>query len=79
LHFHIKLVNAYISVFFVRVGGALVCFNFFFKRGRKILKFFSWAGQTHSLASFGLSLGMWGLTMCVAAALAHTAYHNTID
>jgi hypothetical protein len=94
LHFHIKLVNAFISVFFGRVGGALACFNFFFKEGKKNFEILSGFGQTHSLASFsyadfcfarhsqtslpllspnakiGLSLGLSGLTMCVAAALA---------
>jgi hypothetical protein len=35
LHFHIKLVNAFINSFFVRVGGALAFFNFFFKEGEK--------------------------------------------
>jgi len=68
---HIKLVNAFINSFFVRVGGVLACFNFFFKEVEKNFEILSGLGQTHSLASFGLSLGLCGLTMCVAAAMAH--------
>ena len=72
MQFHIKLVNAFINSFFVRVGGALKCFNFFFKEGEKNFEILLGLGQTHSLASLGLSLGLWGLTMCATAVMAHT-------
>jgi len=49
----------------------LACFNFFSKEGEKNFEIHTGLGQTHSLASFGLSLGLWGLTMFVAAAMAH--------
>jgi len=47
----------------------LACFIFFFKEGEKNFEILSGLGQTHSLASFGFSLGLCGLTMCVAAAV----------
>jgi hypothetical protein len=52
----------------------LACFNFFFKEGEKNFEIRSGLGQIHSLASFGLSMGLWGLTMCVAAAMAYHYY-----
>jgi len=73
LHFHIKLVIRFIF-FSVCVARVLACFNFFFKDGEKIFEILSGLGQTHSLASFGLSLGLCGLipkkSGCVAAGLA---------
>jgi len=45
----------------------LACFNFFFKAWGKNFEILYGLGQTHSLASFGLSLGLWGLPMCVDA------------
>jgi len=49
----------------------LACFNFFLLSVGEKFEILSGLGQTHSLASFGLSLGLWGLTMCVAAAMAN--------
>jgi hypothetical protein len=69
LRSHIKLVIRFIF-FSVCVACVLACFNFFFKEGEKNFEILSGLGQTHSLASFGLSLGLCGLTMCVAAAMA---------
>jgi hypothetical protein len=68
LHFHIKLVIRFI---FFSICGAcvLACFIFFFEEEEKNFEILSGLGQTHSLASFGLRLGLWGLTMCVDAAL----------
>jgi len=69
LLFHIKLVKL-LLYFFISVCVAIVlaCFNFFFLALEKNFEVLSGLGQTHSLASFGLSLGLWVLTMCVAAA-----------
>ena len=67
---------SFVSFSFLSVS--LVCWSvliFSVNRGRKIFEILYGLGQT-PLASFGLSLGLCGLTMCVAAAVAIHFFTN---
>jgi len=43
----------------------LECFNLFFEEGEENFEILFGVGQKYSLASFGLSLSLWGLTICL--------------
>jgi hypothetical protein len=74
LHFHIKLVNAFINSFFVRVGGALECFIFFFKEGEKKFEILllGWLCKLFDKALVG-GLARGALAMCLQIGW---AYHT---
>ena len=80
MHFHIKLVNAFISVFFVRVVGALACFNFFFKEGQKNFEILLLGGFVSSFKTLVVALaGAVYKCACNALAIFHSILSNVVD